>query len=318
MTQNVSRRAWMAGMAGAAAVESLRAADQERERRLVICAFSKHFQWTDIKEAADLCASFGYEGLDITLRNGGHVLPERVEDDLPKAVEIVRKAGLKVPMVTTDIVDTRSPYAENVIKTLAALGIRRYRWGGFHYTDKGSVPDQLAVFKPRVRDLAAMNSHYGVCAMYHTHSGVNQVGASMWDLYLLLKDYDPNAVSANYDIGHATVEGGLGGWIHSARLMLPYMKGTAIKDFKWKQNERGAWIAGWCALGQGMVNFKQYFAMLKASSFSGPLQLHMEYPDLGGADSGKKQYSIPKEKLLGIFRRDLDLLKGMLRDAALT
>src|SRR5437870_13894818 len=116
MTQNVSRRAWMAGMAGAAAVESLRAADQERERRLVICAFSKHFQWTDIKEAADLCASFGYEGLDITLRNGGHVLPERVEDDLPKAVEIVRKAGLKVPMVTTDIVATRPPYAENVIK----------------------------------------------------------------------------------------------------------------------------------------------------------------------------------------------------------
>ena len=317
MNETVSRREWMAGLAGAAAAAGAKAADQKAERRLVICAFSKHFQWTDLKEASEHCASFGYEGLDITLRTGGHVLPERVEEDLPKAVEIARKAGLRVPMVTTDIIDTKSPHAETVIKTLAALGIRRYRWGGFRYTEKASIPDQLANFKVRVRDLAAMNSHYGVCAMYHTHSGVNQVGASMWDLYMLLQDYDPNAVSANYDIGHATVEGGFGGWIHSARLLLPFMRGTAVKDFKWKQNERGVWSPGWCALGQGMVNFKQYFAMLKASSFSGPLQLHMEYPELGGADSGKKQYSISKEKLLSIFRRDLDVLKGMLREAAL-
>ena len=54
-----------------------------------------------------------------------------------------------------------------------------------------------------------------------------QVGASMWDLYLLLKDFDTESVSANYDIGHATVEGGYGGWIHSARLLMPYMRGRS-------------------------------------------------------------------------------------------
>ncbi len=139
----------------------------------------------------------------------------------------------------------------------------------------------------------------------------------MWDLYLLLKDFDSSAVSANYDVGHATVEGGFGGWIHSARLLMPYMKGTAVKDFKWKQNERGAWVPGWCALGQGMVNVKRYFAMLKAARVNGPLQLHMEYPDLGGADSGKRQFTIPKEKLIAIMRRDIETLKGMLREGGL-
>ena len=29
------------------------------------------------------------------------------------------------------------------------------------------------------------------------------MGAAIWDLYLLLKDFDPDAVSVNYDIGHA-------------------------------------------------------------------------------------------------------------------
>lgn len=285
--------------------------------RLPLCAFSKHFQWTTIAEAAAHCASFGYDGLDITVREGGHVEPVRVEDDLPKAVEAVKKAGIAVPMVTSGIVDARSSHAEKVLKTLSSLGIRHYRWGGFKYTGKASIPDQLAGFKPRVKDLAALNKQYGVTAMYHTHSGVGQVGASFWDMYLLLKDFDTGAVSLNYDIGHATVEGGLGGWIHSSRLMLPYTRGVALKDFRWEKNAKGQWAPRWCALGEGMVHFRQFLPMLKTANFRGPLQLHMEYEELGGADSGKKQFTVPKEQLLGLFRRDVLLMKNMLREAGL-
>jgi sugar phosphate isomerase/epimerase len=162
-----------------------------------------------------------------------------------------------------------------------------------------------------------MNKHYGVTAMYHTHSGAGRVGASFWDLYLLLKDFDTGAVSANFDIGHATVEGGLGGWIHSARLLLPYTRGVALKDFHWEKNAKGQFAPRWCGLGQGQVNFKLFLPMLKASGFRGPLQLHMEYPELGGADSGKREFSISKDKLMGLFRRDLDLLKRMLGEAGM-
>ncbi len=307
----ISRRECLAAMAGAAVATA-----SPRERP-TICMFSKFFQWTNVKEMSGLCAAMGYEGIDLTVRPGGHVLPERVEDDLPKAVETIRQAGLRVPMVTAGIVDASSPHAERVLKTLSALGIRRYRWGGFQYTDKASIPDQLAEFRIRVKDLAAMNKHYGECAMYHTHSGVNLVGASMWDLYLLLKDCDADAVSVNFDIGHATVEGGYGGWIHSSRLLMPYVRGVAVKDFKWVRNESGAWEPGWCALGQGMVNLKQFLPMLKAAGFSGPLQLHFEYPELGGANEGKATFSIPKERLLAIFRRDLAVLEAQLRQAEL-
>ncbi len=284
---------------------------------MTLCAFSKHFQWTDVKECAELCAGWGYEGIDLTLRKGGHVLPERVEEDLPKAFEIVKKAGITMPMVTSDIIDVKSPHAEKVLQTLHKLGIHYYRWGGFRYVDGVPIPKQLEEFKARTRDLAAMNKQYEVCAMYHTHSGVTQVGASFWDLYIILKDFDPEYVSVNYDVGHATVEGGLGGWIHSSRLLLPYTRGIALKDFAWKKNDRGAWAPAWCALGQGMVNFKQFLPMVKASGFHGPLQLHMEYPELGGADSGKATYSIPKEQLLSIFKRDVVKVKEMLRAAGL-
>jgi sugar phosphate isomerase/epimerase len=98
---------------------------------------------------------------------------------------------------------------------------------------------------------------------------------------------------------------------------MPYIKGVAVKDFKWTRSARGDWVPGWCALGQGMVDFRKFFAMLKAARFTGPLQLHMEYPELGGADTGRTTFTIPKEKLLDLFQRDIDMLKQMMRETGL-
>lgn len=235
-----------------------------------ICIFSKHLQWLPITEAAALAAEIGFDGIDITVRDGGHVAPERVRDDLPKAVAAVRKAGITVPMITSGITDVRSAHAEDVLRTASSLGIRRYRWGGFVLDPSQSIPRQIADDRAAVRDLAALNQQYGVCAMYHTHSGVNLLGASIWDLYLLLKDFDPDAVGVNYDIGHAHVEGGLGGWMNSASLTAPMMRGVALKDFYWQKNAKGEWQPRWCAIGQGMVHFVRFFEMLKSFRFPAP------------------------------------------------
>ena len=312
---NLSRRTF-AGAALAAALPPGHAAPAAA--RLPVCAFSKHFHWADWKEMAAVVADLGYDGVDLTVRKEGHVLPERVRDDLPRAVEIIRASGLTVPMITAGIVDVTSPHAEAIVETASALGIKRYRWGGFRYDEGKPVPAQIDEYRAKARALAALNKAHGVCAMYHTHSGIGQFGASMWDIWLALKDLDTSAVGINLDIGHATVEGGFGGWINATRLLLPVTKGVAVKDFYWEKNAKGQWRPRWCALGQGMVNFREFLPMLRASGFDGPLQLHMEYDELGGADSGKREFSIPKQQLLAIMRRDLATFRGLLREAALS
>lgn len=314
---DITRRHLLTGAAAALAAPSAnRAADTAK--RLPICAFSKHFQWTSSpKEAAETIASLGFDGVDLTVRRRGHVDPARVADELPPFVEAIHAAGLEIPMITSGIRDMDSPHAETVIKTIASLGIRRYRWGGFRYTEDRSLPAQLADIAPRVRDLAAVNKQYGVCAMYHTHSGQGQVGASFWDLYQLLKDHDPEQVSANFDVGHATIEGGLGGWINSARLLLPHSRGIAVKDFYWAKDDKGRWRPRWCPLGEGMVDFNRYLGMLKTSGFSGPLQLHMEYHELAGADRGRSELTAPEAQVLKLMRQDVEALKKMLSEATL-
>ena len=59
-----------------------------------IAIFSKHLQWLDYGDAAKAAAAAGFDALDIPVRPKGHVLPERVKEDLPRAVEAAREAGL--------------------------------------------------------------------------------------------------------------------------------------------------------------------------------------------------------------------------------
>lgn len=278
-----------------------------------VLIFSKHLHWTkDYREMAQVARDLGFDGIDLTVRPGGHVEPERVAEDLPKAVEAARAAGLIVPMITSGIVDASTPHAEVVLKTASALGIRDYRWGGFRFTPDGSITKELDALQPKVAALEQLNDRYGMSAMYHTHSGPNQVGAAFWDLWLLLRDRNPRRVGVNFDIGHATIEGGYGDWVTSLRLLAPFVRGTAVKDFRWERNASGAWRPRWCPIGEGMVDFPLYFRMLRAVGFRGPLQLHYEYPELGGADGGRKQLTAPKDLVLAAMRRDLEAVRGLL------
>ena len=63
--------------------------------------FTKHLQWLDYKETAEVLKAAGYDGAYLTVRPDGHVLPERVEEDLPRAVEAFKAVGLKVPMIVS-------------------------------------------------------------------------------------------------------------------------------------------------------------------------------------------------------------------------
>jgi sugar phosphate isomerase/epimerase len=285
-------------------------------RHLKVAIFSKHLQFLQGIELARAVAEMGFDGIDITVRSGGHVEPARAAADLPPLVALIRQHGLEVPMVTTDIADASTPHARTVLQTLAALGIRYYRWGGFKYSSAEPFSSQIAAFHQRSATLAALNAEYQVCAMYHTHSGVDLVGAPVWDIFEILRSLDPACVGINYDIGHATVEGGLGGWIDSLRIAQPYIRGVAVKDFVW-QKSAADFQPAWVPLGQGMVRFPAFFALLAQSPFAGPLQLHFEYP-LFGADAGKRQLTADPAQVFSAMRRDLQQLRLYLKDAGLS
>ena len=77
-------------VAAAAAISGIggaRAAGPEPDNRVTACVFSKHLQFLDYEEVGKTAKNMGFDGIDLTVRPRGHVLPERVEDDLPRAVQ---------------------------------------------------------------------------------------------------------------------------------------------------------------------------------------------------------------------------------------
>jgi len=289
-------------------------ADQSRPSTKV-AIFSKHLHFLRGDALAHAAAEIGYDAIDITVRGGGHIEPEKVRQDLPALVKIIRAQGLEVRMITTDIVDADTPFAEDMVAAAAGLGIVHYRFGGFKYTGE-PYARQLAAFRPRLAKLAALNSKYRSCAMYHTHSGPGVVGASIWDLHVIMQDLDPAQVGVNFDVAHATIEGGLGGWINSLRITGPHLRGIAVKDFAWAKDEKGSWQPQWRPLGEGMVRVAEFLQMVQAAGFQGPLQQHFEYP-LGGANDGKTSITIPQAEVFAVMKRDLKTLRGQLAQAGL-
>jgi sugar phosphate isomerase/epimerase len=281
-----------------------------------VSIFSKHLQFLQGAALAEAAADLGLDGIDLAVRKGGHVEPDAVREELPKLVRIVRGHNLEVPMITTDIVDADSPHAEDMLRAMKELGIRNYRWGGFKYDYAKPMAPQLEALKPRVARLAELNKRYDATAMYHTHSGIGVVGASIWDLHIVLKDFDPSAVGVNYDIGHATIEGGFGGWINSFYITGPHLRGIAVKDCVWQKDAKGKWKSEFVPMGTGMVQFPEFFRMVKQSGFHGPLQIHYEYP-LGGAQNGKTTLTMPKEEVLAAMKRDIVKLREYLKGAEL-
>ncbi|SDP19631.1 Sugar phosphate isomerase/epimerase [Mucilaginibacter sp. OK268] len=281
--------------------------------KIKVSIFSKHLHWLNYTDMAALAAEIGFDGVDLTVRPDGHVLPENVTADLPKAVAAVEKAGLKVYSIVTNIKQPDEKYAVDILKAASALGIKYYRTAWFNYDKALTIPANLQAISKQLAGLAALNKQYHMHGAYQNHSG-DLFGASVWDLWLALKDLDPASIGCQYDIRHATTEGA-DTWATSIQPLVPYIKTTNVKDFYWEK-KAGKWQVKSVPLGEGMVDFKKYFEVIKQHSIGGPLSLHCEY-ELGGAQDGAKQLTISKQQFTRAVQKDLSTLREWLKDNAL-
>lgn len=246
-----------------------------------IIGFTKPFQKASFERTAEIVAEVGWNGIELPLRKNGQIVPERVEEDLPRLVEALKKRDLTIELITTDIVSVDTPHAERVLRTAKALGIIRYRTGYTLYDGKASPQDTLNSLKPKVKDLAALNRSLGVRGGMQNHSGSAYVGCAVWDLFELVRDLSPADIGICFDIGHATVEGG-SSWPVEARLIEPWLVFVYAKDFVWERTERG-FAPKWGPFGQGMLR-REFFTWLKNSTYEGPISLHVEYVEGDGPE----------------------------------
>jgi L-ribulose-5-phosphate 3-epimerase len=283
-----------------------------------ISVFSKCLHWMGYDEMATAMSGMGFDGIDLTVRPDGHVVPERVEEDLPAAVKAANKAGIQITILTTAITDPDDPMTEKILKTAGSQGIRHYRMGWFFYDETLTIDESLKMAELKLRKLSAMNKKYSISGEYQNHSGSGgkgiYMGGAIWDIAVLLKKIESEWLGFQYDIYHATVEG-TNTWPAGMRNIAPLIKTIDIKNFRWFEKE-GKWGHESVPLDKGLVDYRKFFSLVKNLKISCPLSLHYEYP-LGGAEKGSKTVSMKKEEILETIAGDLKTLKGWLKVAGL-
>ncbi|MBL8231989.1 MAG: sugar phosphate isomerase/epimerase [Bryobacterales bacterium] len=239
-----------------------------------LCIFSKHLANLNYDQLGKTSKDFGFDGVDLAVRPGGHVLPEKVTEDLPRAYEAIRAHGVSVPMITTGLLRPEDPAARPTLATAGRLKITKFKSGYWKY-GAADPEKKIAEVKAATRGLVDIGKEHGVELGFHNHSG-DYVGTAIWDTREILAGLDPKWAGFYFDPAHATVEGGLFGWQVSIRLAAPRMKMVAIKDFYWEKTS-GKWKLKWCPLGEGMVNWAGVFKAFAEAKYTGPLSLHVEY-----------------------------------------
>ncbi|KGL63398.1 sugar phosphate isomerase/epimerase family protein [Polaribacter sp. Hel1_85] len=281
------------------------------EEKLNVHLFSKHLQFLDYNNMSEAAAEMGFDGLDLTVRRKGHVLPTRVSEDLPKAVEAMKKCGLMPKMMSTNVWDAHDKTNINVLETASKLGFSHYRTDWLKYSEGIAITESQTIFGKNAKELELLNKKLGLIGGYQNNSGMN-VGAPVWDLLPILEATKGQFMGSQYDIRHAVIEGGES-WELGLRRIKPYINSIVLKDAKWGVVD-GKWQPINVPLGEGMVDFNRYFSLLKKYKINVPVSLHVEY-DLGGAEKGSNKIMIPKKEVFKRIQKDLIFIKDAWKNA---
>ena len=271
--------------------------------------FSKMLQEFSVAEAGEIMRGIGFEGVDLTVRPGGHVLPEKVEADLEPAVEALRDKGLAVPMITTAIESADDPTAEPIFRTAAACGIGALKLGYWQVKEFGTMRERIADAKEKLVGVNTLAGKHGVSANIHVHSG-DFLSACATVVWMLVEPYDPACIGAYPDLCHMGLEGGRSGWKQGLDLLGDRINLVGVKNaglFPQKDDEGNVrWQGKLLPVWEGLTPLPEAFSYLKQLGFDGPCSFHSEYK---GGFSFK---DMTTEELIEQTRQDLDYVKGVL------
>ncbi len=300
-----------------------------------VALFSKHLGWLTIDQLGPVASEIGLNAVQLSVRPGGHIDPERAATDLPRAVRTLQLAGVAVPSVVTALTDPADDLTRRVVAAIADSGVPMYRTGWYRVppgADANTLRAEIDRARAGLAGFAKLSEELGVRACYENHAGAF-LGASPWQLWDLVRDLPPERIGLEFDLRHAMIEGWYT-WQPALELLLPWVAMVLVKDFAWQRTDRdaageGATPAAGAGpspgavpvsvpLGEGVVDFPWLFDRLKRADYDGPLALHLEYEVAGrelqgapGSVDGAPRDAFTRAAAQAI-RADLERLRGWL------
>jgi sugar phosphate isomerase/epimerase len=237
--------------------------------------FSKVYQELklDFEQSARLTAEAGLDGIDCTVRPGGQIEPAEAADRLPQYARALAGHGVGLLLAATAIQGLDSPYARPILETARRLGVGYYRLGFWRHQPGLSPGRRCALIRSALKELAALNRRWGLCALFQNHSSPGTeagaiVGGDLDELYRIVADFNPDQIGVAFDLGHALITHG-DQWRPRFQRLREHVRAVYVKDVKRP--------AQFVRFGEGEFGRTGFFPWLARLNCRAPLSIHVEY-----------------------------------------
>lgn len=245
-----------------------------------VCIYTEQFQSLPIPEVCKIFKRIGAQGLDVTVRPGGHIKPEDARVQLLIAARVAREHELKIMMLTTGIT-AADRNAENILAACQEIGVDRIKLGYFRPGSFGTLRKSLDTTRRQLNQISQLAAKYGVLPCVHVHSG-ETIPSNAFLLYEVIRDIEPSRIGAYLDSHHMTITGGAGGWRQAIDLLTPWISLVALKNHRWHTHGRDEtgqqkWRTSYCRLEDGVAPIPDFVRTVHQAGYQGFYTLHTEY-----------------------------------------
>lgn len=235
--------------------------------------FVKPWKHLALPELSQHVRNLGFDLIELPVRPGFPCEPERIEEDLPKAVSILADHGVRVLNVTAALpLNDERLYAACARAEVPMNRVMFRRQGMNYWEAEASARHTLDEAMP-------LCEQYGIQIGVQNHCG-DFVAVNALGLYHLLKDYDPKYIGAIWDPAHNALEGmepepALD--VVAAHLCVVNLKNGYWRRVSGPEAEVAEWRVYWTSGRHGRASWPRVAAKLKAMNYEGPLCLSAEY-----------------------------------------
>jgi sugar phosphate isomerase/epimerase len=264
--------------------------------RPLICVYSGCLAKIPFAQLSEIVGQMGYDGVDLTVMQGGHVDPSKYMVQLDRAFQTFQDAGLELPMVTTNFTSASQPYAYAVLYVSGQLGARFCRLGT--WPPPAESPGPLAnmramMVRNDLAQFAATAARCNIMALLANHAG-SYPGRSIPEAEAMLSGIDRAALGYCFDPAQAVLEArSANGWEAALSAALPRVGAVALSDVAIET------VGGVkpCPMGEGVIDWKKFFAALAAARFHGPVSMHMDYETHNEVNALRKDLAFARARV---------------------
>jgi sugar phosphate isomerase/epimerase len=242
------------------------------DRQIRYSVFTKPWRTLVVPELAALVRQLGFDGVELPVRPGYQVTPERVGEGLPAAALQFAAEGVAIYSIA-------GPADEMTVAACAEAGVSTIRV--MAQVREGERYLQAETRLQREFDaLMPLLERYGVALGVQNHC--DRFVANALGLMRLIGRYDPSHVYAVWDAAHEALNGGLPEY--ALDVVWSHLGMVNLKNAFWQRTngpeaECAQWRHYWTNGRHGLASWPKVIAELRRRSYEGVVCLTAEYSD---------------------------------------